>query len=257
VTGQDGRYQEDDLPRRGPPAMELESIVFYGRLGEQALRMFNLTDELPRWRGASVLDCPGGPGSLAARLRREGCDVTAVDPLYAHGPAEMEHRARVDLDHTMAMQALSPTLRSDFDLEACRLEHLDTLKEFLADRQAHPDRYLAAALPELPFADRSFDLVLSGHLLFSYAPLGNGGLMAGEGLDLDWHRHALAELCRVSRQQVRLYPAHTIALEARRHPYAEALLAALPPGWHGHFVPSRYDQGHQGCTDALQLERIG
>ena len=155
----------------------------------------------------------------------------------------------------MAVQSGSPPLRSDFDLEACRLEHLDPLQEFLAARRAHPDRYLAAALPELPFPDRSFDLVLSGHLLFSYAPLADGGLMAGQGLDLAWHRRALAELCRVSRRQVRLYPAHTIALEAARHPYAEALLAELPAGWGGRFVPSRYDQGHQGCTDALQLER--
>jgi len=235
--------------------MEFESVVFYGRLGEQALSMFNLAGELPRWRGASVLDCPGGPGSLPARLRREGCDVTAVDPLYGLEPQELERRALADLDHTMAVQASSPTLRSDFDLEACRVEHLDTLREFLADRRAHPDRYLAASLPDLPFADRSFDLVLCGHLLFSYAPIADGGLMAGAGLDLAWHRRALAELCRVSRAQVRLYPAHTIALEARRHPYAEALLAALPSGWHGRFLPSRYDQGHQGCNEALQLER--
>lgn len=235
--------------------MQFESVVFYGRLGEQALAMFNLADELPRWRGASVLDCPGGPGSLPARLRREGCDVTAVDPLYALAPDELERRALADLDHTMAVQATSPTLRPDFDLEACRQEHLDTLWEFLADRRAHPDRYVAASLPDLPFADGSFDLVLCGHLLFAYAPLADGGLMAGEGLDLAWHRRALAELCRVSRRQVRLYPAHTIALEARRHPYAEALLAELPAGWRGRFAPSRYDQGHQGCTEALLLGR--
>lgn len=235
--------------------MRFENVVFYGRLGELALEMFHLADELPRWRGASLLDCPGGPGSLAARLRREGCDVIAVDPLYALDPAALERRALADLDHTMAVQAGSPTLRPDFDLEACRQEHLDTLQEFLADRRAHPDCYRAAALPDLPFPDRSFDLVLCGHLLFSYAPLVDGGLMAGDGLDLDWHRRALAELCRVSRREVRLYPAHTIALHARRHPYAEALLAELPAGWRGRFVPSRYDQGHQGCTDALHLER--
>jgi len=28
------------------------------------------------------------------------------------------------------------------------------------------------------------------------------------------------------------------------------------PGWRGAFSASRYDQGHDGCTDALQLERI-
>ena len=79
--------------------------------------------------------------------------------------------------------------------------------------------------------------------------------MAGAGLDLDWHRRALAELCRVSRREVRLYPAHTIALDAVRHPYAEALLASLPAGWRGGFVASRYDQGHQGCNEALLLDR--
>ncbi|EDY38621.1 hypothetical protein CPCC7001_1500 [Cyanobium sp. PCC 7001] len=55
---------------------------------------------------------------------------------------------------------------------------------------------------------------------------------------------------------MRLYPAHTIERQARRHPYAEALLGELPPGWRGSFVSSRYDQGHDGCTDALQLERV-
>ena len=235
--------------------MEFEHVVFYGRLGEQALMMFNLAGELPRWRGAAVLDCPGGPGSLAARLRAEGCDVTAVDPLYGLESAALERRALADLDHTMAVQAASPTLRPDFDLEACRLEHLDTLQEFLVDRRAHPDRYLAAALPDLPFPDRSFDLVLCGHLLFSYAPLSDGGLMAGDGLDLAWHRRALAELCRVSRQAVRVYPAHTIALDAVRHPYAQALQAELQPPWHGRFVASAYDQGHAGSNETLQLER--
>lgn len=236
--------------------MEFESVVFYGRLGEQALAMFNLTAELPQWRGCAVLDCPGGPGSLAARLRRQGCNVTAVDPLYALDPTALERRALADLEHTMAVQAASDDLRPDFDLEACRREHLEALAAFLADRGDHPDRYLAAALPDLPFADGHFDLVLSGHLLFSYAPLADGGLMTGAGLDLAWHRRALAELCRVSRRQVRLYPAHTIALNARRHPYAEALLAELPPGWRGRFVASPYDQGHRGSTDGLQLERM-
>ena len=49
--------------------MRFEHVVFFG------------------WRGASVLECPGGPGSLAALLRQEGLDVTAVDPLYALEPA--------------------------------------------------------------------------------------------------------------------------------------------------------------------------
>jgi len=78
-------------------------------------------------------------------------------------------------------------LRPGFDLEPVRRSHLESLEAFLADREAHPERYLAASLPELPFASGSFDLVLSGHLLFSYAPVADGGLMTGSGLDLPWH----------------------------------------------------------------------
>ena len=232
--------------------MQFAQVVFYGRLGSQALTMFNL--DPAQWRGARVLDCPGGPGSLSALLRAEGLDVTAVDPLYALTEAELEQRARADLEAAMATLATSTAIRPDFNLDACRQEHLDALEAFLADRRAHPERYLAASLPNLPFADQSFDLVLSGHLLFSYAPCSAGGLMEEPGLDLDWHRIALHELLRVSRRAVHLYPAHTIELQARRHTYAETLLAELPAGWHGRFAATRYDQGHDGLTDALELE---
>lgn len=233
--------------------MNFEQVIFYGRAGQQGLAMFNLDPQ--EWQGARVLDCPGGPGSLSSLLRSAGLDVTAVDPLYALPPTELEQRALADLDAAMAVLASSPEIRPDFDLQACRQEHLEALETFLSDRQRHPERYVTAALPNLPFADGSFDLVLSGHLLFSYSPRRDGGLMAGEGLDLAWHRRALAELQRLSRHAVRLYPAHTIERVARRHPYAEALLAELNPPWRGQCTPSRYDQGHEGLTEALELER--
>jgi hypothetical protein len=164
--------------------MEFSKVVFYGRLGEQVVKMFGLEEELERWRGVKVLDCPGGPGSLPALLRSHGCDVTAVDPLYALPLEELRRQAIDDLETTMAIQAATNVLRPDFDLEACRQEHLQTMELFLADLAAHPASYQAAALPKLPFTDRSFPLVLSGHLLLAYAPCRDGGLMAGEGLEL-------------------------------------------------------------------------
>jgi SAM-dependent methyltransferase len=233
--------------------MEFARVVFYGRLGQQALAMFNLEPQC--WRGARVLDCPGGPGSLSALLRAAGLDVTAVDPLYALDEAELERRALADLEASMAQLAGDPAIRPDFDLAACRQEHLEALERFLADRRAHSDRYVAASLPALPFPDRSFDLVLCGHLLFCYAPRPDGGLMAEPGLDLAWHRRALADLLRLSRRAVRIYPAHTMERQARRHPYAEALLEELPSGWRGRLSPTRYDQGHDGASDVLELER--
>ena len=233
--------------------MEFDQAVFYGRLGNHALAMFNL--DPADWRGARVLDCPGGPGSLSAELRAHRVDVTAVDPLYALEEAELEQRAKADLEAALAAMASTNNIRPDFDLAACRREHLEALEAFLGDRQTHPDRYVAASLPRLPFADQSFDLVVCGHLLFSYAPVSAGGLMPEPGMDLAWHRLALGELQRVSRRWLRLYPAHTIERQARRHPYAETLLAELSAGWQGRFITTTYDQGHEGCTDGLELER--
>ncbi|MCW2675523.1 MAG: hypothetical protein JWR70_563, partial [Modestobacter sp.] len=59
-----------------------------------------------------------------------------------------------------------------------------------------PARYVSATLPRLPFPDGAFDLVLSSHLLFTYA----------DRLDADFHLAALLEMVRVSRGQVRIYP---------------------------------------------------
>lgn len=236
--------------------MQLQDVVFYGRLGRLALQMYGLDADLQSWQGARVLDCPGGPSSLAALLAESGVEVIACDPLYELSTAELRQRSLDDLDRSMACSAVSSMFSPGFDFQRVKARHLEGLELFLADREAHPERYVTAALPTLPFASGSFDLVLSGHLLFSYAPLDGGGLMAGAGLDLDWHRAALAELCRVSCQQVRLYPAHTHARPASPHPYAERLLAELPPPWRGRFAPRpNYDQGFTGFTDGLELCR--
>lgn len=95
----------------------------------------------------------------------------------------------------MERLALSPTLCPDFDQSRFRQGKMEALDAFLADRREHPQAYRAAALPSLPFAAASFDLVLSGHLLFCYAPIADGGLSDQPNFDLDWHRRALPNCC--------------------------------------------------------------
>lgn len=85
---------------------------------------------------------------------------------------------------------------------------------FAADRAAHPDNYVTAALPTLPFADQRFDLVLSSHLLFSYA----------DRLDREFHVASLRELCRVGRE-VRVFPLVPMGMTAS--PELAAVRAAL------------------------------
>jgi hypothetical protein len=81
-----------------------------------------------------------------------------------------------------------------------------------------PGSYVAAGLPNLPFVDASFDLVLSSHFLFMYA----------DRLDLTFHVQAMLELARVSRGEVRVFP--LVDQVGARHPeLLDAIRDALEP----------------------------
>src|SRR5262249_31309222 len=71
------------------------------------------------------------------------------------------------------------------------------LNKFLTDfkRTARGGRYVAARLPQLPFNNRSFDLVLCGHLLFLYSA----------DLSVETHVASLREMLRVGNE-VRIFP---------------------------------------------------
>lgn len=75
-------------------------------------------------------------------------------------------------------------------------------------------RYLEAELPNLPFADRTFDLALSSHFLFLYSA------QLGES----FHRAAIRDMCRVA-VEVRLFP--LLALDGAPSPFVEPLAHAL------------------------------
>jgi ubiquinone/menaquinone biosynthesis C-methylase UbiE len=104
------------------------------------------------------------------------------------------------------------------------------MARFLSDyagRGGSP-RYLAGALPQLPFSDRAFDLALVSHLLFSYS----------EHLGAEGHRAAVAELMRVSRE-VRLFP--LLTLDGAPSPHLEPAIAqARAAAWASEIVPVAY-----------------
>jgi hypothetical protein len=111
--------------------------------------------------------------------------------------------------------------------------------------------------------DISIDLITLGDIIESlkvntsvkekFYP--DGGLFEEDCFDLAWHRTAMLELLRVSRRQVRLYPAHTGSRPTRLHPFVEPLLAQLPEPWSSHLQSTNYDQGFEGITPMLLLER--
>ena len=78
-------------------------------------------------------------------------------------------------------------------LVARRLAAVDA---FAADRARSPARYVAAALPHLPFADDRFRLVLSSHLMFVYP----------DHLGYSDHLAFARELARVAGEEARIFP---------------------------------------------------
>lgn len=75
-------------------------------------------------------------------------------------------------------------------------------------------RYVEAALPALPFADRSFDLALCSHFLFLYS----------DQLDLEFHLDALREMLRVAAE-VRVFP--LLQIGGAPSPHLTGAVAAL------------------------------
>jgi hypothetical protein len=152
-------------------------------------------DLVPDDLAGPILDCCAGGSSFAAET---GGGAVAVDPAYALGRHDLAVRVREGLDEGDRMIERnadrfewawygSPGRRADMRRAAGEL--------FLADLRERPGRYVAGALPDLPLASGSVDIALCSHLLFTWAGLGE-----------EWHRRALAELVRVARREVRVFP---------------------------------------------------
>ena len=62
-------------------------------------------------------------------------------------------------------------------------------------------------MPKLPFGDKTFELVLSGHFLFTYS----------HKFDYKFILSSILELFRVSSREVRFYPIQKSSLEAYEH----------------------------------------
>jgi len=158
--------------------------------------IFALTDADLRGR---ILDCPGGGAAFTATACAGGATAIAADPAFASPVADIAAHVAAEVERSTAWaQANAHRYRWDFygDVDGHGRVRGEAARLFTADLHAHPERYVAASLPDLPFADDSFDLVLSSHLLFTYS----------DRLDRAFHRAALLELARVSRGQVRAFP---------------------------------------------------
>lgn len=183
---------------------KFENVVFFGRSIDEYVSMFDL--HLDDLKGKRVLDCSAGPSAFAAQAAQHDITVIACDPRYE---LDVDTLASLVDDHAEEVQQKQVQSRHLFHPQLVSVaERKLAMKTFLQDYESGKKigRYVAGALPKLPFGGRSFDLVLCANLLFIYSDVSVGGLMHGSPFTYQFHLDSLRELLRVSRQDVRIYP---------------------------------------------------
>jgi len=188
----------------------LDKVVPWGRSFAEYRHMFALTEDDLRLR---ILDCGAGPTSFNAEATQRGAQVISCDPLYRWDANQIREQIastyKTVLEETRRNQQefVWASIRSVEELGRIRTAAMsDFLDDFSVGKAQ--GRYVEAELPDLPFADASFGLVLCSHFLFLYT----------NQLGLDFHRSAIREMCRVAAQ-VRIFP--LLALGGRRSPYVD------------------------------------
>lgn len=163
---------------------KLQSVAFFGRTLGEYLQMFGLN--LESLRGRKILDVASGPGSFVAEALAMGLDATGCDPMYARDAATITAQGKRDIDACREQIRRNPGVLVYRSIETFYAEKYAALERFAADyrHRGGASRYVAGALPELPFADGAFDLVLSANFLMVYAPLADGGMHDGNEFEL-------------------------------------------------------------------------
>ena len=184
-----------------------DAFLFVGRTFEEYCRMFGL--DPTALAGRSVLDCPGGPGSFSAVASQVAERAVAVDPMYGRSVETLEGVCYDAVERTVSQLQAKRNLFvwDEYGDPETRGRYLRAAAErFLADYATVPGRYVRAGLPDLPFESNAVDLVLSANFLFLY----------DDRLDELFHVDALLELARVAREEVRVFPLHSLDRERSR-----------------------------------------
>lgn len=159
--------------------------------------MFDL--DFSSWERKRILDCGAGGASFVAEWSAAGGDATACDPLFGQSMSVQEEAVRSGVERAARNIVEEPEMYvwENFENPAAHRQARERAADsFLADRRTHPERYVSAVLPELPFATAEFDLVVSSHLLFAYC----------RTISMEDHIRYVDEMVRVSSEEVRLYP---------------------------------------------------
>ncbi len=193
--------------------MKLAEVVPWGRSRREYERMFGLTaTDLTK----RILGVGDGPASFNAEMALAGHNVTSIDPIYAFSASEL--RERIGATHQTIAEQLKCNVNqyvwTDFqNAEAVIYTRMEAMSLFLSDYEQglQQERYIPISLPDLPFPDSSYDLVLCSHLLFLYS----------EQLSEAFHLTSIKELVRVAND-VRIFP--LVTLDGHVSPHLNSVL---------------------------------
>ncbi len=173
--------------------LNFENIAITGRIFEEYSAFFDL--ELEDLKSKKILDCPSGASSFVQTLKQNGIFAKGVDIIYKFTKDEIEKQGIKTLEKIYQNTSWMDAYKMDFykTKENHKKHREDALKGFLKDYKL--DDYIYCELPNLPFENKEFDLLLSSHLFFVY----------DDRLDYDFHKNSILEMLRVSKE-VRLFP---------------------------------------------------
>lgn len=177
--------------------IEYKNIVPWGRSYTEYVSMFNLA---PGFLSKKVLGCGDGPAAFNSVANAFGGNVTSVDPIFKFSKNEIQKRINETFGEVID-QTRANMDKFDWEqfgsIEGLGTIRMKSMKQFLNDFETGKEdgRYIAASLPELPFENKAFDLILSSHFLLLYS----------NHLDFDFHVKAIDEMLRVGKE-IRIFP---------------------------------------------------
>ncbi|MDO8543666.1 MAG: methyltransferase [Opitutaceae bacterium] len=200
-------------PRAAPPDRPAFARITSGRSLADYARVFAF--EVIAWRGRDVLDVAAGTSSFVAEACARRINAVAVDPIYSRPEEFLDDACAGSAGFAGWPQGAAAPLRNDRPGNTARhgvvsrpihsrpfmpadADRRTPAERFRDDYQAHyaHGRYVAGALPRLPFFDATFDLVLCGRLLFA----------GSDEFDVEAQVAACRDLVRVSAGETRLHP---------------------------------------------------
>lgn len=222
----------------------IPKIVPWGRSLDEYKRMFALTDDD---RNRFILGCGDGPASFNVEWRATGGRVVSVDPVYQYSAHAIA--SRIDEARDLIVANTLTNMDAYVWDEMKSVDHLvevrmNAMTRFLEDYGAGGKPYVAAQLPDLPFADAQFDLALCSHFLFTYSAL----------ITSDAHIAFLLETLRVAAE-VRVFP--ILDMDGGRSPHVDVVVDALArAGFAAGVERVRYEY-QKGGNEMLRIRANG